>query len=312
MLSGWRAFEYKGDQRMLDWLKRYWPALIASAFLIAILDGMISSAITCHPVGADASHGTNAQQNQQCTAVAGPVLTTLAAIVGFLDSHGEAVAAFFTIVLAAFTGRLWFSTEKLWSVTNKSVDLARDDFNATHRPWIPITVATFHSGFNWAQGTAVVVISIGCTNSGNSPARRVSLAARIFPFLLNEDIPREIASLQAEHRSDTVRRDVIERTLFPGRGGLELRRALIIPEAKLANLKDGLGDPATEMVPVIVGSIEYYFSFGDPVPHYTPFVYHLWRTDPLGEARITIKLDRGNVDKSELILVPLINAGDPT
>jgi hypothetical protein len=237
---------------------------------------------------------------------------TLTAIIGFFDSHGEAVAAFFTIVLATFTGRLWYSTEKLWGVTNKSVDLARDDFNATHRPWIPITETKFASGFSWVQGNAVIVISIGCTNSGNSPARRVSLAARIFPFLVNDDIPKEIASLQAEHRSDAIRRDIIEHTLFPGRGGLALSRALVIPESELTNLKDGLGEPATEMVPVILGSIEYYFSFGEPIPHYTPFVYHLWGTDALGEARITIKLDRKSVDKNELILVPLINAGDPT
>jgi len=303
---------------MTAWLKKYWPALVASAFLIAILDGMISSAITCHPVGADASHGTNAQQNQQCTALAGPVLPTLAAIVGFLDSHGEAVAAFFTIVLATFTGRLWFSTEKLWSVTNKSVDLARDDFNATHRPWVPITNTAINFGLKWAEGNAIIGFSVFCRNTSNSPARRVSLAVAIFPFLVNEDIPTEITKVQAAHRTSTTR-DLIEHTLFPGTrsetsslGELCLSQALLIPASKIASLKDRFGDPATEMVPVILGSIEYYFSFGEAVPHYTPFVYHLWGSNAKGVARNTIKLDGKNLEVRDMILVPLINAGDPT
>src|SRR5580700_7022643 len=289
---------------MLDWLKKYWPALVASAFLIAILDGMISSMITCHPVGADASHGANAQENQQCTALAGPVLTTLTAFIGFLDRHGEAVAAFFTIVLATFTGRLWFSTEKLWSVTNKSVDLARDDFNATHRPWIPITKASLYVGLNWAQGVAITGINITCKNTGNSPAQRVSLAAAIFPYLANDDIPGELRKLQEAHRTSTPRA-LIEHTLFPGAGELELPRVLVIPETELANLKDRWGDPATEMIPVIVGSIEYYFSFGEPIPHYTPFVFHVWLTDAVGVARKAIQLDGKNVEIRDMILVPL-------
>jgi hypothetical protein len=68
------------------------------------------------------------------------------------------------------------------------------------------------------------------------------------------------------------------------------------------------------MLPVIVGAIEYYFSFGEPVPHYTPFVYHVWQIATLGVARTqqAVQLDGKNREASDMILIPLINAGDPT
>ena len=36
---------------------------------------------------------------------------SLIAIIDFTDHHGEAITAIFTILLAIFTARLWFSTE---------------------------------------------------------------------------------------------------------------------------------------------------------------------------------------------------------
>src|SRR5580658_487146 len=162
---------------MVAWLKRYWPALIASAFLIAILDGMISSAITCHPVGADTGYGTNAQQNQQCTALAGPVLTTLAAIVGFLDSHGEAVAGFFTIVLAAFTGRLWYSTEKLWNVTLRSAETAERALTQLEAPFLSVKIT--ENGITRSYGETghhFHTLRLVIVNFGRTPARIIEMA----------------------------------------------------------------------------------------------------------------------------------------
>jgi hypothetical protein len=253
------------------------------------------------------------------------------------DEADEAIA-FYTLWLMAFTGILAFATIGLGGATvllyatgekqfkfairsgirqsremKASIDLARDDFNATHRPWVPITSAAVHSGFNWVNGTAIVGFSVCCKNTGNSPAQRVSLASRIFPFLVNEEIPQEIAKLQASHPLPGALPQLIEHTLFPDIDGeLRLSTALAIPAGEFASLKDRFGGPATEMVPVILGSIEYYFSFGEQTPHYTPFVYHLWRTDAEGAARITFKLDGSNVQVSEMLLQPLISAGDPT
>lgn len=221
------------------------------------------------------------------------------------------ITAIATAAIAAFTFTLWKSNEKMWSITRDSIDIARDDFNATHRPWIPITKASLYIGLNWAQGNAITGVQITCKNTGNSPAQRVSLAVAIFPFLTNDDIPGELIKLQKAHHTSTPRA-LIEHTLFPGTGELEFPRVLLISEAEIANLKDYVGNQAKEMIPVIVGSIEYYFSFGERTPHYTPFVFHLWLTDSVGVTRKAVQLDGKNVDARDMILVPLINAGEAT
>jgi hypothetical protein len=252
---------------MRSWLKKYWPALIPIALLIAILDGTFSSLMTCHlPVGHQANQSINAENYEQCTAFHGPALLTLKWIVNFIDDHGDVFVAAFTAVLAIFTARLWISTEKLWSVTNESIAVARDDFNATHRPWIPITKVALNFGLKWVKGTAIIGISVFCKNTGNSPASRVSLAATIFPFLPNDQIPIEIEKLKKTH-STLETRDVIERPLFPNMpDDLVLNRTLVISPEKIANLKDIYGEPATEMIPVILGAVEYYFR----AMHFTP------------------------------------------
>lgn len=119
---------------MLTWLKRYLPALVLLALLLVLLDGVLSSLLTCHPISTETSGGHDTQKQQECTALAGPVLVSLTAIVDFADGHGDAITGVFTIALAIFTARLWFSTEKLWGVTNQSVELARKEFISSHRP----------------------------------------------------------------------------------------------------------------------------------------------------------------------------------
>lgn len=53
-----------------------------------------------------------------------------------IDANGELLTAIATIVMAIFTGTLWF-------VTNKSLNLARDEFNSTFRPHL--TVRNVHA-----------------------------------------------------------------------------------------------------------------------------------------------------------------------
>ena len=111
---------------MLKWLQGWWPALALSLLGLVLLDAVISSLMTCHPISGVAGRAADPQEQQQCTALAGPMLVSSRAVVNFLDDHGEAVTGFFTIVLAIFTGRLWFSTEKLWQVTERGLlDLER-------------------------------------------------------------------------------------------------------------------------------------------------------------------------------------------
>ena len=179
---------------MVAWLKRYWPALILSALIVATVDATISQLITCHPVGANSGGGTNQQQNQECTALAGPVFLTLAGFLHFLDHHGEAVVGVFTIVLAVFTGRLWRSTENLWQVTNESLSLARDEFSlardefrSSHRPELRLKHIWFtQDRINPADiwvGPPVLTVRLDIVNLGRSNAYLdfISFSSLILP-----------------------------------------------------------------------------------------------------------------------------------
>jgi hypothetical protein len=74
----------------------------------------------------------------------------------WLESHKGAVTALATIAIAAFTGTLWWSTHRLWQVTQQS-------FVATNRP--RLTIRAVRGGYaETVEGKAiaeVVVADIG-------------------------------------------------------------------------------------------------------------------------------------------------------
>jgi len=87
-------------------------------------------------------------------------------IVNVLDSHAGAITTVATIVIAAFTVALAISTKKLWVSTEKSIDLGRDEFNATHRP--KIIVHTFEVSLD--AGTGYIGAIYTYVNAGESDA----------------------------------------------------------------------------------------------------------------------------------------------
>lgn len=149
---------------MLNWLKQYGFALILTAFGIAILDVTASSFMTCHPITVDTAQQAQSPQQQECTALAGPLLVSLLAIVDFLDDHSETVTAIFTIVLAVFTGRLWYSTEGLFRVTKLVADADRPHMIPSEFKIIGIR------GNPDEDGNVEITVRYKFINYGRSPA----------------------------------------------------------------------------------------------------------------------------------------------
>jgi hypothetical protein len=152
---------------MLNWLKKYWLALVLIAFGIAILDGTLSSLMTCHPYDQSAA---NQQTNpESCSVFKGPILVSLVAIADWMDSYGEAITAAFTIVLALSTIGLWQSTKHLWTTTKTAVDLANKEFASTHRPRMRLKHAWFVDQAAWRIG-GPLEINLDFVNIGNTSA----------------------------------------------------------------------------------------------------------------------------------------------
>ena len=54
------------------------------------------------------------------------------------NTYGVFVSAVATMAIAAFTWTLWLATEQQAAITNSALALAREEFNATHRPKLRI------------------------------------------------------------------------------------------------------------------------------------------------------------------------------
>ena len=224
-----------------------------------------------------------------------------------LNFYGAVITAIATAIIAWFTYTLRAAALKSADLTQQSIDLARDDFSATHRPWIQITTVSNSNGLWWSGDNAFTGLNVFCRNTGSSPAQRVSVAAKFFPFLPNVAILKELEILKEFHRIEPASRQ-LEHTMFPDPDDTLIERILMISSAEIAALKDGYGDPAKEMIPVIIGAIQYYFPFGPQIPHYTPFVRFLWHKKDGVEG--TFKLDGARIPTSEIVLKSHIAAGD--
>lgn len=88
-----------------------------------------------------------------------------------VDDHNGFVTAVATVVMAIFTGVLWF-------ITNKSVNLARDEFTATHRP--RVVLQQIHDVKSGSFNGKNAYIEIVLANAGESVAIISQWDARLY------------------------------------------------------------------------------------------------------------------------------------
>jgi hypothetical protein len=156
---------------MLDWLKKYWLALIASALLLAILDGTISSLMTCHPITDASGHAADAKKaEEECTALHGPILIGMEWAAHIAHKYEGLITAVTTIFLAIFTGRLWWSTDQLWKSATAAAKAQSDDTRILQRAYIsvvPLGIIRYRLMDRYG-------CHVGFHNSGNLPATHVT------------------------------------------------------------------------------------------------------------------------------------------
>lgn len=73
----------------------------------------------------------------------------------------DSLLVFFTLVLAIFTGLLYRSTEKLWTATEKSIDLARQEFISAHHPKLIVRRVSLHQNHRGNRITGIEHASAG-------------------------------------------------------------------------------------------------------------------------------------------------------
>ena len=151
-------------------------------------------------------HGEQATDhdgNKYCPAFHVGIIAALDAIDGFLERHDKSVVGGFTIVLAISTIGLWLATNKLWaagekqfSFTQQSIDLARDEFIASHRPVIVVRAVHFNTVMTPNHTIKMRFIA---TNTGDTEATILTVGAKIVKGQKHvPEIPGEFPALNTK------------------------------------------------------------------------------------------------------------------
>lgn len=260
---------------------------IALAVLLAVFIGVLfaNGAIPTHGEICEQAKGTG---RENC-ATYNMALFFWLQIGKFFDDHGGAVSAISTIVIAVFTWRLWYSTDKLWreaqenrSLTALSVNAAGVSANAASR----LAKATerqlrayigVHTGVVILQDEMKAqpfVVLPDCINDGQTPAYEMSYNARvdILPYPLPDDFGFPMKPEQAAVTSTAV-----VGPHKPYQLGAKLDRFCDADEL------NRIGYGKSERL-YIYGTVRYKDAFGEQ--RWTNFSQsYQWRSDgtPLGE-----------------------------
>ncbi|HEX3652778.1 MAG TPA: hypothetical protein VHU18_08140 [Rhizomicrobium sp.] len=216
-----------------------------------------------------------------------------------------AVLAFFTIVLAGasvWQGRL----------TRQSIDLARDDFTATHRPWLSVDVEIGPRGLFFNENGANITLVLKATNTGNSPAKDVAFIVRpvFFPRPpdgvagMGEAYQNRVL-IEQKRLSDLTRNDrapgASGRIVFPSESPLVEFTTFTF--ATREQLEEWTSESDVLPLLVIIGFVSYRFTFGARENHQTGFAFDISRRRA-GEAGVFALRYPEHVPGGEAVLFP--------
>jgi hypothetical protein len=154
------------------------PVAIAALIIIDRLSLLIAP---CEVYGQQYNAGTS--YYYECAPREGIII----AGVEWLANLGPEVwTALATFAIAAFTGTLWWSTRGMLRVTNRSIDLARDEFRATHRPKIRLKHLQLVSDI-WTNER--IIVNPTFVNRGTANARLNTAGLRFVIVRADRAIP---------------------------------------------------------------------------------------------------------------------------
>jgi hypothetical protein len=143
----------------------------------------------------------------------------VAAVIAWADIHNGLVTAFATVGIGIFTLTLWNTSRQQGRIAQASIDLARQEFIASHRPKIIVSGFQMQSDPELRIGEKVEFIFVA-RNVGDSPARVIEVRSATFVLKEKAPIPSDITFPFKEKFAITLVSQ--EHELFPGNGGSEL------------------------------------------------------------------------------------------
>ena len=134
---------------------------------------------------------------------------------GFINAHNGGITALATLVIAAFTGTLWFATTAQAKLTRETLKLAKDEFFATHRPKIIVrNLQLVDRDLPVGKPIDVIFLAI---NIGESVGRLVEVRSATLVLPHGQILPTDLSFPFAE----TLDFEILSgrRELVPANGG---------------------------------------------------------------------------------------------
>lgn len=116
----------------------------------------------------------------------GRVDLTRACASDFLDRNDKAInalIAFFTLLLWISTHRLWATAEAQAEDTKQSIEVARNAYLATTRPWVDLSPDLDTARLEWTITDTRFFVRVTGVNIGSSPAIDIGVGISIIPTL---------------------------------------------------------------------------------------------------------------------------------
>ena len=86
---------------------------------------------------------------------------------------GKVVGGLTAPMVAAFTGMVWWSTDRMGRVSAATLQHLRKEFDAEHRPWISVKIEPSQALLFHEDGSGLIYLLLSFTNSGRIPATDV-------------------------------------------------------------------------------------------------------------------------------------------
>ena len=197
------------------------------------------------------------------------------------DRKHDLVLALTGIAIAAFTGTLWWSTNRLWKASEKQYGLTRKIFAADIRPWLTAEAEVGPFENNDEEITLSVTYKV--KNIGKSPALGVRLMQRLGigygdgDYELHKEMEKFSKECRAMVPTEASRR--FGPTIFPTGEPAEIGWPSTVRKDVLNDL---LASSVDKKFTIDVFAIIQYVSPSDNEWHQTRYIYNLLR---LGDLR---------------------------
>jgi len=153
----------------------------------------------CAGINQEAGDKTSPEENPRAIGIR--VVQNMRCTSAFIEAHEPQITALGTLLIAAFTLTLWWSTRGLWEETKKAGDLANREFIATHRPLLKIRWA------RTAPGNTNTQVAFGVVNAGTSKAFVLSSSVNAQYWPSGSRLPDPHGEDGRYERNNVVNRD---------------------------------------------------------------------------------------------------------